>query len=98
MSYLIILDDVKNALGTFNISADGSPVYLLSFTPKAQTEAELIDRLQRDGIEVKHLNSSGRLDNLSLEVREKFSKLIADIPNRFMIGEKNLKQAFTFEN
>ena len=88
------LDDMSESLA---IRPERGSVYLLSFNPDAQVVEQILEALRQQGIEAQYITAAGKLDSVALQAREKFSKLVAEVPVTFSIGSKNLKHAFTFE-
>lgn len=98
MSYLIILDALKKPPEPLRIKSDLTSVYLLSFNPDRQVVDLVISQIERYSKAIEFISAAGRLDDTALQAREKYAKLVAEIPLAFKINGKNFKEAFTFEN
>lgn len=98
MSYLIILDALKIPPPLLQIESDVDSVSLLSFNPDRQVVDQVITQFEQQGIDTHYISAAGRLDSVALYAREKFSKLVAEIPLAFKVNGKNLKEAVSFEN
>lgn len=98
MPHLIILDALNDVPASLRVATEKASVYLLSFNPDEQIVDRVLELSRQQGIEAQYIAAAGKLDSVALQAREKFSKLVAEVPATFKIDGKNLKEAFTFED
>lgn len=97
MSYLLIVDSISGNEAYPPAYPEGAAVCLLSFSPSREITDRIADCLAEDGVQMECINAAGKLDNVALKARERFSELVAKIPLSFQVRGRNLKCALTFE-
>ena len=95
---LVILDSINGSPEYIRVDHGVKGVCLLSLNPDKQLVDLISEGLIRQGITVDLITAAGKLDDVALRAREKFSELVAEIPKTFSIGKSNLKEAFVLEN
>ncbi len=101
-SRLIVLDNGNESkenisLGIGSRSSEGDIVYLLSLTADLRRVRDLTNAIREEGYLVDLRTAAGEIDDVAVEVRNEFSKLVAEVPQDFKIKEKSLKKSFIFD-